>query len=345
MEKSGAQLTLADIARVAGVSLTTASRAVNNRPGVSAKTRDHVMRVAEEHSFVVSPEAVRLARGGSQRVAVVVPHLSRWFFGEMVEGIVAVLRAAEVDVMLYHVGTLRDRQEFFEQLPARRKVDAVIVVGFPVEEAEQERLRLLDVNIVAAGGQHAVYPNVCIDDEAAGRQAMDHLLFLGHTRIGTIEAVDPDQPREPSGRSHAYRAALSDAGIAFDPALVVTTPWGGEAGSVAMSALLSLKEPPTAVYAHSDEVAIGAMRSIRRAGLRVPQDISVIAIDDHPMAALLDLTTVHQGVREQGTLAADMALELLNGVTPDSLEITVPTQLMIRGSTAPPRAGRTADSR
>jgi len=329
---------MVDIARIAGVSLATASRALSNAPGVAAATRERVLAVAEDLSYVVSPEASRLSGGSTRRVAVVVPHLSRWFFGAMLEALESVLREADLDVLLYTVGNAADSHSFFERLPARRKVDAVVVLAFPVSEAEQRRLDLMGVSIVAAGGQSADYPYVSIDDEVAGRQAMDHLIFLGHRRIAMIAAIDPKETRWPTVpfRSQAYYSALRDAGIAADPSLVTTVDWGGLQGAEAMNQLLGLREPPTAVYAHSDEVAVGALRTVRRAGLRVPEDISVIGIDDHPLAELTDLTTVSQPVRQQGLLAGRMVLGLLQG---DDVEraITVPTQLVIRGSTAPPR--------
>jgi LacI family repressor for deo operon, udp, cdd, tsx, nupC, and nupG len=332
---------MVDIARIAGVSLATASRALSNAPGVAAATRERVQAVAEDLSYVVSPEASRLSGGSTRRVAVVIPHISRWFFAAMLEGLELALHEADLDVLLYHVGDAADRRAFFERLPARRKVDAVVVVGFPVSQAEQLRLGLMGVSIVAAGGQSAAYPYVCIDDEVAARQAMDHLIFLGHRRIAMIAAVDPDQPDWPaiSGREQAYYAALRDAGITADPSLVTTVDWGGLQGAEAMSQLLSLREPPTAVYAHSDEVAVGAMRTLRRAGLRIPEDISVIGIDDHPLAELTDLTTVSQPVRQQGLLAGQMVLGLLRG---DDVEraVTMPTRLVIRQSTAPPRTAR-----
>ena len=164
---------------------------------------------------------------------------------------------------------------------------------------------------------------------------MDHLIFLGHRRIAMLEAVDPDQPNFRSGRTAAYYAALADGGIAVEPDLITSSDWGGEQGAQSMSRLLSLRKPPTAVFAHSDEVALGAIRSIRRAGLRIPQDISIIGIDDHPLAALTDLTTVRQPAYEQGTLAADMLLALLRGEETDRA-VTVPTELVIRSTTAPP---------
>jgi LacI family transcriptional regulator, repressor for deo operon, udp, cdd, tsx, nupC, and nupG len=324
---------------LAGVSLATASRALNNAYGVAPATRRRVLEVAERAQYVVSPEASHLARRTTRRVALVVPHIERWFFGAMVGGLEAVLSDAGLDVLLYHIDGAEDRRRFFEQLPARRKVDAVVVVAFPFEERERERLELMGVTIVAAGGQNASYPHVCIDDEIAGRQAVNHLLQLRHRRVAMIEAVDPDPPAWPSGRprrSDAYYAALKEAGIPIDEQLVITVDWGGAQGAEAMAQLLSLQEPPTAVYAHSDEVALGAMRTIRRAGLRVPDDVSVIGIDDHPLAELVDLTTVRQPVREQGVLTAQMLLALLRGDDVDRA-VTMPTQLVVRGSTGPPR--------
>jgi DNA-binding LacI/PurR family transcriptional regulator len=334
-----AKVTLADIARMAGVGVGTASRALSNAKNVAPATRARVLRVAEDNHYVVSPEASRLAKGNTGRVALVVPHLSRWFFGSVVEGLDSVLRGAELDVLLYQVGGVRDRHDFFERLPARRKVDAVVVIGFQVEDAERARLETMGVHIVAAGGQSAAYPCVHIDDHEASRQAVDHLLHLGHTRIGMLEAFDPDQPGLSSTRSPAYYEALERAGIEVDPTLVVTAPWGGEHGAASMSRLLGHPEPPTAVFAHSDEVALGAIRTLRRAGLQPGHDVSVVGIDDHPVAELSDLTTVRQRPAEQGVLAGRLLLDLLNGGTAPSASTTLPTELVVRGSTAPPRRG------
>ena len=335
MSTTAANVTLTDIARLAGVGLGTASRALRNAPGVAPATRDRVLAVAEEHAYVVSPQASSLRMGTTGRIAVVVPHLDRWFFGAMLAGLESVLRTAELDVLLYPVGDVHDRHEFFHRLPARRKVDAIVVVAFPLDQLERQRLELMGVRIVAAGGQSVAYPFVCIDDGIAGRQAMDHLLYLGHRRIGMLEAIDPDQPGLVSRRPTAYYASLKDASIAVDDDLVVSNDWGGEHGAESMAKLLSLREPPTAVYAHSDEVALGAIRTLHRAGLRVPEDISVIGIDDHPLAALTDLTTVRQPVHEQGARAAHILLGLLQGEDVDQA-VTMPTHLVIRRSTAPP---------
>jgi LacI family repressor for deo operon, udp, cdd, tsx, nupC, and nupG len=330
-------ISLADVARLAGVSLATASRALSNAYGVAPGTRKRILDVAERLNYVVSPEASQLASGRRRRVALVVPHIERWFFAAMVSGLESVLSDAGLDVLLYHVGDAEDRRDFFHRLPARRKVDAVVVVAFPVEELERRRLELMGVTIVAAGGQSAAFPYVGIDDQLAGRQAVDHLIFLGHKRIAMIAAVDTEYPGWPSrsGRSEAYYTALSEAGLPIDEDLVVTGNHNGGAGAEAMGKLLSLRKPPTAVYAHSDEIALGAIRTLRRAGLRVPEVVSVIGIDDDPLAELADLTTIRQPVRDQGVLAAKMLLRLLQAENVPRA-ITVPTQLVVRRSTAPP---------
>lgn len=332
-----APVNMVDVARRAGVGMATVSRALSGGPGVAERTRVRVLLAAEELGYVVSPEASRLAGGATRRIAVIVPHLGRWYFAELLEGIESVFRRAEFDVLIYQVDTAAARHQFFEQLPARRKVDAVMVLAMPVDEQERARLESMGVHIVAAGGQIAAYPFVSIDDEDASRQAVAHLLRLGHRRIGMIEAVDDQSPvwHENLRRSRGYHQCLSEAGIEADPELVVRAPWGGEAGAEAMGTLLSLRRPPTAVFAHSDEVAFGALRTIRRAGLRVPEDISVIGIDDHPMAALCDLTTIAQPVKEQGTRAAELLLAILTGGETTHGQ-TVATRLIPRATTAPP---------
>ncbi len=262
---------LADVARLAKVSPATASRALSDHPHVAAATRARVWDAARALEYVVSPDASGLARGTTGRIAVVVPHLSRWWFGAALEGLADVLRGAGRDLLLYHLGDAAARRAFFAELPARRRADAVVLLDVDVDVAERARLERIGVGIVSAGTRIGHHPSVSIDDAVAGRQAVDHLLHLGHRRIGMIVTTDPElDPGQPEGRAAAYRAALADAGVAHDPALTVTVPWSPEGGARAMGELLGLSDPPTAVYAHTDEVALGAVGTLRRAGLAVP---------------------------------------------------------------------------
>jgi LacI family repressor for deo operon, udp, cdd, tsx, nupC, and nupG len=332
------QINMADVARQAGVSTATVSRALRDMPGVSEQTRSRIKALADQLSYVVSPEASRLSGGATGRIAVVVPTINVWFFSTMLAGIEGVLREADMDVLIYHVEGAEDRRHFFQRLPARRKVDAVIVIALPVPDQEAKRLDLMGVHVVVAGGQLRDYPHVRIDDNEVAHQAISHLTKLGHKRIAMIRTADPEGSLWAAdlSRSRGYRDALQSAGLEFEPQLMITVPYGIDGGARAMDRLLSLRDPPTAVFAYSDEVAMGALRTLRRAHIAVPEQMSIIGVDDHPMAELNDLTTVHQSVEVQGAIAGQMALDLLAGRTTTDRQMTVPTHLVVRGSTAPP---------
>jgi LacI family repressor for deo operon, udp, cdd, tsx, nupC, and nupG len=332
------EINMKDVAARAGVGMATVSRALSGSQGVSDPTRRRVLAAADELGYVVSPAASNLARGATKRVAIVVPHLSYWICAAMVESLEIRLRREGFDILIYQVEDAEARHRFFADLPARRKVDAVIVVCLPVNSDELERLNLMGVQLLAAGGQMVSYPFVCINDVEAVRQAVDHLVLLGHTRIAMIDAVDSEMPDWPtrSVRAEGFRRALAARNLPVDEALLLSSPWGGEAAAGAMAQLLSLPDPPTAVFAHSDEVALGAMRTLRRAGLRVPEDVSVIGIDDNPVAALTDLTTIRQPVAEIATRAADLLVDLLAGRERDT-QVEVATTLVPRGTTGRPR--------
>ncbi|MEV6488444.1 LacI family DNA-binding transcriptional regulator [Actinoplanes sp. NPDC051633] len=336
MGSSTDRLNMADVAALAGVSKATVSRVLSGAPGVSDATRARIKALVKDLSYVVSPDAARLSRGSTGRVAVVMPRTTTWFYGAVLSGALSVLRPAGLDALVYQVADDAESRGFFADLPVQRQVDAVIVVAFPVSDFERRQLDLLGVPVVVAGGALPGQAHVRIDDAAAARQAVTHLLELGHSRIAMINAAVPAEwpYAPPVDRLRGYRTALEEAGPGFDPRLVVDVPWSTAMGAEGMDRLLRVPRRPTAVFAFCDEVAMGALRSLRRAGIVVPEDMSVIGIDDHPMADLWDLTTVRQPVEEQGVRAARMALALLGGSAPADRHPVLPTELIIRGTTA-----------
>ncbi|HEY5785120.1 MAG TPA: substrate-binding domain-containing protein, partial [Microlunatus sp.] len=183
-------------------------------------------------------------------------------------------------------------------------------------------------------------PAVGIDAVGAARQAVNHLLHLRHRRIGLIlgEADDPRFEFESSAeRRRGCEEALRAGGLTLPDGLVATGPHGPEGGAQAMTELLSRPVLPTAVFAEYDELAIGALWALRRAGLRVPGDISVISIDDHAMASMFDLTTIAQDVRRQGAIAARLLLQAVGDeISRPDQQVLLPTRLVLRGTTAPP---------
>lgn len=206
---------MADVASAAGVSIATVSRALRNVPGVSDRTRERIQQIARELSYVVSPEASALSRGQTGRVAIVMPRLDAWFYSAMIASMAPVLRAADFDMLVYQVEAERERTRFLRELPARRKVDAVILTALPMRQSEVDRLELLGVHVVIAGGRVRDYPYVEVDDVEVGRMAVQHLLDLGHTAIAMIRTSDAEGAAWSSDhqRVRGWRDTLTSAGF------------------------------------------------------------------------------------------------------------------------------------
>jgi LacI family repressor for deo operon, udp, cdd, tsx, nupC, and nupG len=334
---------MADVARRAGVSIATVSRALRDVPGVNKTTRDRIRQIAEELSYVVSPEASALSRGQTGRVGVVMPQLDAWFYGAMLASMAPVLRQADMDMLLYQIEGEEQRGRFLRELPARRKVDAVILTALPMAQAEVERLDLMGVHVVVAGGRVRDFPHVEVDDLEAGRTAVQHLVDLGHRRIAMIRTGDTDGTTWSSDllRVQAWRETLAAAGLEAPDDLLVTETYGVDAGARAMARLLAMPEPATAVFAYSDELAFAAIAHARAEGLRVPEDLSVVGVDGHPLGELLDVTTVDQDVARQGRLAAGLAVRLVAG-DKQVADVDVAVRLVERGSTSAPSTGASA---
>ena len=333
-----------DVAQRLGVSISTVSRALRGLPGVAEATRTRILREAEALSYVVSPAAATLAGGMIGRIGVLAPRVDAWFYSTVVAGAEQALRQAGLDTMLCCLPTSRDRFEFFERLPLRRKVDALIVVSFPLDTRSESRLSAMGIPVVTVSSPSTLFSSVTVDDHRAARLAVDHLVHAGHRRIGMIHTVDPENTPWAAdlARVAGYRASLAAAGIDVEDDLIATVPWGIEGGAHGMELLLSVPRPPTAVFCFSDEVAIGAMRTLRRSGRPVPEAMSLTAVDDHPMAELMDLTTVRQPATEQGAVAGQLVTEMLAGAQARHVEL--PTRLVVRHSTRPIDLARAQES-
>ncbi len=331
----GGAVNMSDVAHRAGVSIATVSRALRGQPGVSAGTRSRVLSVVAELNYVVSPAASSL-RGATRRVGVVLPRLDSWFSSTMLATVESTLREADLDVLIYQVGSQASRADFFRDLPTRRKVDAVVLITLPIRPEEEDRLDLMGVEVVVAGSRLRDFPSVSVDDVAIGIQAVEHLAALGHTRIAMLRTSDTDGARWTSDlhRRNGYLEGLARHDLPHDPDLVVTAPYGVDAGAVGMEQLLSLAAPPTAVFCYSDDIAVAATTTLRRHGLRVPEDMSLIGVDGHDLGKLFGITTIDQHVADQARAASMMVLDLLSGRPPAQRHLTLPTHMCVRGSTA-----------
>jgi LacI family repressor for deo operon, udp, cdd, tsx, nupC, and nupG len=329
-----------DVARRAGVSIATVSRALRGLPDVATSTRDRVFEAASDLDYVASPFAARLASGRTTTFGIVVPFIDRWFFAEVLAGIETTLRQAGFDLLLYNLGDEPGRARFFDGLPLRKRVDAVIVASLVLGEDELAALSGLGYPVGLLGIAQDGVLTTRIDDLAGARTAVEHLLDRGHRRIGVIsgDLDDPMRFTPPLHRLDGYRQALAAAGVDPDPALETLGYFTIDGGTEACERILALPDRPTAIFAESDEMAYGALRALRRHRLRVPDDVALIGFDDHSTAEVMDLSTIRQPVADQAVdITTRLLATLANPLGEIAGDVVLPTELVVRGSTDPSR--------
>ena len=334
-----------EVAKLAGVSTATVSRALSGRGHVSPASKAKVEEAAARLGYVVSSNASSLASGRTRNIGVVIPFLNRWFFSSVLEGAQHELLRRGYDLTLYNLsGEGDERSSVFEHFLLRQRVDAVIAVSLELTEHEVTRLHDLGKPLVGVGGPIPGVPTLTIDDAAVARLATEHLIGLGHTRIAHIGGdleFDLDF-HLPTNRRTGYEGALRDAGIDPDPRLFAPADFTIRGGYHAAKQLLGAPHGrPTAVFAASDEMAIGSILAARDLGLVVPRDVSIVGIDDHDLSDFFGLTTVAQFPRLQGEMAVDVLMERLEPSTPDATPpaaTPLPYELRVRSSSAIPPA-------
>ncbi len=339
--------TIADVAKLARVSVATVSRTLHGSTRVDPRTRERVLAAAAELQYVASPTATSLASGRTHVVAVVAPMMSRWFFASIVTTIEQALREAGYHVLLM---VLEDppRPQASRLSPEMfaKRVDGIIWLNVLTTPEEAELLGRLALPMVCVGTAIDTAPTVLIDDRAAARQAVSHLLHLGHREIAYLGTVAETSAHmsTPAARVEAFRDALVAAGAPVREEWVLDVDWTAAAAAAAIEPVLRGIPAPTAVLAASDEMAIGVLGAAHRLGLRVPEEVSVIGIDDHTFAEVLGLSTVRQDVPAQGRAAVSLLLDAMalgQGGDPGSpvARLELATTLIPRGTTAPPPTG------
>ncbi|WP_243229014.1 LacI family DNA-binding transcriptional regulator [Microbacterium sp. CIAB417] len=327
-----------EVAKLAGVSTATVSRALSGRGHVSAASRERVLTAANALGYVVSSRASSLASGRTRNVGVVVPFLDRWFFSTVLSGVSSALMRQGYDITLYNITADRDvRREVFTTALRRQRVDAIIAVSIELDEDETSQLLSLGLPVIAIGGPNPRLDTLTVDDVAVAQLATEHLLSLGHRDIAHIGA-NPEFDLDfhiPTQRRQGFEKALADAGIPLNPAFLEPADFTVEGGYRAAKQLLGRPGPrPTAVFAASDEMAIGAILAARDLGFRVPEDLSIVGIDGHELGEFFRLTTVDQFPIGQGERAADTVLARLEDAEPAASHGALPYELIVRGTTS-----------
>jgi LacI family transcriptional regulator len=334
---SAGRVTIADIAREAGVSLPTVSRVLNGRGDVSPATRRRVEDLLAQHG---DRRRVSGAAGRANLIDLVFNDLDSPWAVEILRGVEKVAHAAGVGAVVSAVHhRAASAQQWLVGIRSRNSDGAILVTSelAPQLHAELRRLGMPTVVIDPAGVPTFDIPTIGATNWAGGRSAVEHLLSLGHRRVGMI--TGPPALLCSRARLDGYRAALESAGVTVDDRLVRQGDFSHESGFGQGTALLELPDPPTAVFASSDQMALGVYEAARRQGLRVPDDLSVVGFDDLPQARWSPppLTTVRQPLAEMGRAAARTLLQLVQGESPDALRVELATELVVRHSSAAPR--------
>jgi len=339
---SGKPATINDIARLAEVSKKTVSRVINNSPFVKDDTRKRVEAIIAEHGYSPDPQARGLAFRRSFLVGMIYDNPSPNYVVNMQQGVLDAVRGSGLELVVHPCN--RGSETFLNEVRAfivRQKLFGVVM---PPSVSEDERvvaiLRDADCPYVRIASVSLDEPAcmVVTHDSRGGARAARHLAELGHRRIAFISG--PDTFRSSHERGRGFAEGLAEHGVTLDPAYVRRAAYTFESGVEAATELLALPQRPTAIFAGNDEMAIGVMKAARDAGLRVPEDLSIVGFDDLPMASRVwpNLTTIRLPIRDMGRMAAEKLTARSRGLDPATLvQPEVDPSLVVRDSTAPPR--------
>lgn len=333
-----AAATIKDVAQKAGVGVGTVSRVINDSSAVSETTRHKVLSAIEALDFTPNTNARRLSLGKTMTIAVIVPFFTRPSVVERLRGLEKILAQSEYDLILYNVESIHRRHDCFQNVPRRERVDGIIIISIMPTDEEAARLKQTGVPIVLVDTRHPQFSCVMIDDVAGAYRATKHLIDLGHHKIAHIGDFieNPFNFQQIHDRYQGYRQALQEANIPFRADYHQEGEHSRLKARQLTGRLLALAEPPTAIFAFSDTQAIGVLEAAREGGLRVPEDLSVIGYDDIEIAEYLHLTTIRQSLFQTGVDGGEMLLKAMATTNQHPQERVLPTELIVRHTTAPP---------
>lgn len=341
MAGSKKRVTIKDVAAQAGVSYQTVSRVINNQANVTAETRRRVQQVIDELNFRPNLAARSLARRRSNIIGLIVPYEADYFFRDpnllaQISSVDAEANARGYNLLLSTTAGADNGLEAYERFIRNQVADGAVVVETAAGAVGNQLLSQHHYFYVTVGydlsdsRKYLVHAN----DRLGGNEATRHLLEKGHRRIGIINGPPIGAVAAMQERLTGHIDALAEAGFTFDLDLMVYGDYTRPSGQRAAEKLLALSNPPTAIFAFNDRMAIGAIWALKAAGLRVPEDIAVVGFDDIPAAADFNppLTSVHHSGGQAGQAAAQMLFKLIEGEPVDKPEVVLPAKLIVRHS-------------
>jgi LacI family transcriptional regulator len=332
-------ITISDIAREARVGVGTVSRVLNNHPNVSQATREKVLEVAQKLNYQPHAFAQGLARRRSNILAAIIPFFTNYFFIEILHGIQDKIQSLGYDLMLY--GLNENNPEQFEKYLLRAtqkgRVDGLMLFSLRLPPDFAEQYRGINQPFVLVDCYQQEFDSITVDNCTGAYAATKHLVSLGHTRIGMINANPGAPPAQQ--RLEGFKNALKESGLSCDNKLIKSSKvvkydgFSREAGYLAMIEMLEMGAArPTAIFVASDIQAMGAMTALRDNGLKVPDDMAIVGFDDIELAQHIGLTTVRQPMYEMGVLAVGRILDRMTDRNGSVTHTTFTPKLIVRES-------------
>lgn len=329
-------VTIRDVAKRAGVGIGTVSSVINNSRPVSEPTRLRVLEAIEELNFVPNFRARRLSRGKTHMIAVVIPFFVRVAQFERLRGVMSVIAKSEYEVTLFVTEPTSDRNKVLQTVPHQGSIDGLLIFSFVPTETEIQQISRQKIPTVLVGAYHPDLPSIVLNDALATKTAVRHLIDLGHHKIAYVYEHREEPTSFPStgARYQGYCQALEGAGLVLNPDYQYQASSNYEQGQQVALDLLTQPDPPTAIFTHSDKLALGIIRAARELNLKIPDHLSILSYEDTELAQAAQITAVRQHLFESGVQGVKVLLNRID--SPDSAPtcFQLPVELVIRQTTA-----------
>jgi LacI family transcriptional regulator len=329
--------TIYDVARKAGVGIGTVSRALNDSPNISPETKEKVLRVAREMGYRPHALARGLAKKRTGAIGAIVPFLTNYFYLELLKGIQHEISRSKYDLILYSADDVTRGEELLERVLRERRVDGLLYISMPLSNRAARKVRSRQLPVVLVDSYHPEVDSIHVENQQGAYQATRYLLELGYRRLGMINGKLRSFPARE--RRQGFLKALSDFGLSPRPEWMIECDdmdgqdgFNAPAGYRAMLSLLALDDLPEALFVASDVQAYGVLRAAREKGIRIPDDLALVAFDDIQPSELIGLSTVRQPMFEMGQRAVKRLTEKLENGVQDLWHETLGTRLIIRST-------------
>jgi LacI family transcriptional regulator len=339
----GMAVTIYEVAKKAGVGIGTVSRVLNDSSRISPATRHRVLKVIKALHYQPHAMAQGLARKRSLTLAALVPFFTGHFYVELLKGIQQATTQHKYDLILYSITELHNKDFYLTRALQQRRVDGVLLVSLSLSGAHAKEFRRRRLPLVLVDAFHPDFDSITVNNQSGAHTAVQHLIRLGHKRLAMITGHRESAPTQH--RQLGCQLALAEAGMSLPKNLLISSDclsgeapktndgFNKETGYWAMRQLLALNgKRPTAVFAASDIQAMGAIKAVQEAGLRIPEDIAIVGFDDIELAEYVGLTTVRQPMFQMGKQAVERLMQLINDPSSPRQHLRIETELIVRES-------------